>query len=385
MWPAGTPGEAEEGSVPYVSVQEIVLDDVTKTWPGSAPAVDHLDLAVRAGELVGIVGPSGCGKTTVLRMLAGFDRPTSGRVLLGARDITGLDSRDRHFGLVTQQNRLLAHLSAARNISFPLEVRADHTTTISDIDRRLEREASRLGIADLLGRRPNTLSEGQRRLVQLARAVIGAPVALLMDEPLANLEDQVRLRLRSEIVRVHHDRGLTSVMVTASQHDAMAMCDRIAVLFDGCLEQYGTPADVYERPATAAVARFFGEPSMNIVRGLVEADGSSRRVWVLGRPLPVGTTEIDRYHGREVLIGVRPEDLVAGAPTTDSVEVHVQTTEPVGYQTMVNASTPCGVRIDCVTSGRPPRPGTVLDLALPHDRIHVFDAGTGMAIFHPPA
>ena len=362
-------------------MQDIVLDDVTKTWPGSAPAVDHLDLTVRAGEIVGVVGPSGCGKTTALRILAGFDRPTSGRVLLGARDITDVESRDRHFGLVTQQNRLLAHLTAARNISFPLEVRGENTT-VGDIDRRLEREASRLGIDQLLDRRPTTLSEGQRRLVQLARAVIGAPVALLMDEPLANLEDQVRLRLRGEIVRLHHDRGLTSMVVTASQHDAMAMCDRIAVLFDGCLEQYGTPADVYARPATAAVARFFGEPSMNIVSGRVEVTGTTRRVWVLGQPVPVSCRELDVYHGRDVLVGVRPEDLIAGAPTTDSVEVHVQTTEPIGYQTMVNAETRDGVRLDCVTPGRPPRVGTVLDLAMA--RVHVFDPVTGMAVHHPP-
>jgi ABC-type sugar transport system ATPase subunit len=205
-----------------------------------------------------------------------------------------------------------------------------------------------------------------------------------MDEPLANVEDQVRLRLRSEIVRVHRERGLTSLLVTASQHDAMAMCDRIAVLFDGCLEQFGTPADVYGRPATASVARFFGEPSMNIVTGRVEVVGAARRVWVLGRPVPIATAEIDVYHGRDVLVGVRPEDLVAGAPTTVSVEVHVQTTEPIGYQTMVNAETCDGIRVDCVTPGRAPRVGTVLDLALPGDRIHIFDPETGMAVHHPP-
>jgi ABC-type sugar transport system ATPase subunit len=365
-------------------VQDIVLDDVTKTWSGAAPALDHLDLTIRAGQLVGVVGPSGCGKTTALRIVGGFEKPTSGRVLLGARDITDLESRDRHFGLITQENQLLGRLSAGRNISFPLEVRRD-TFTVGDIDRRLEREATRLGITDLLDHRPSQLSEGQRRLVQLARAVIGAPVALLMDEPLAHLEDQVRLRLRSEIVRVHHDRGLTSLLVTASQHDAMAMCDRIAVLFDGRLEQFAAPGDVYARPATVDVARFFGEPPMNIVSGRVEVAGATRRIWVLGRPLQVSTPEVDVYNGRDVLVGVRPEDLVVGAPATDGVEARVQTTESIGYQTMVSAMTPDGTPLDCVMPGWAPRIGTVLDVGLPRDRLHIFDPATQMAIFHPPS
>jgi ABC-type sugar transport system ATPase subunit len=319
----------------------------------------------------------------VLRILAGFDPPTSGRVRLGTRDITELDSRQRHFGLITQQNQLLDHLTAARNISMPLELR-EHAT-IDEIDRRLRSEAGQLGVEHLLDQRPSQLSAGQRRLVQLARAVIGAPVVLLMDEPLAFLEDQVRLRLRSEIVRLHRERGLTSLLVTASQHDAMAMCDRIAVLFEGRLEQYACPADVYHRPATVEVARFFGEPPMNLLPGRVDVSGGRRRVSVLGRWVPATTAELDVYHGRDVVVGVRPEDLVAGAPVAESVEVMVRATESNGFRTAVTAATEPGERVECVIAGLPPRIGTVLDLHVPADRLHFFDPPTGLAIHHPPA
>jgi ABC-type sugar transport system ATPase subunit len=362
-------------------VQDIVFDNVTKSWPESPGAVDHLDLSIRAGEFVGLIGPSGCGKTTVLRILCGLEPPTSGRVRLGTRDITDHSARDRHFGLVTQQNQLLGHLSAGRNISFPLEVRRD-SVTVADIDRRLTREASRLGLEGLLESRPEKLSEGQRRRVQLARAVIGAPVALVLDEPLANLEDQVRLNLRSEILDIHRDRGLTSVMATAAQGDAMAMCDRIAVLVDGCLEQFAPPATVYERPATVAVATFFGEPPMNIVRARVEASSFGRRLFLLGHTVPITTTAVDSYHGGDVLVGMRPEDLVPGAPTTESVEVVVRSAEGIGYQTMVHAEAHSEA-IAFLTPGHPPRVGTVLDIAVPPHRLHFFDPLTGMAIHHP--
>lgn len=362
-------------------MQDIVFDNVTKSWPESPRAVDHLDLSIRAGEFVGLVGPSGCGKTTVLRILCGLEPPTSGRIRLGTRDITDHPSRDRHFGLVTQQNQLIGHLSARRNISFPLEVRQDYVT-ITDIDRRLTREASRLGLEDLLESRPAKLSEGQRRRVQLARAVVGAPVALVLDEPLANLEDQVRLHLRSEILDIHHDRGLTSVIATAAQSDAMAMCDRIAVLIDGCLEQFASPTTLYERPATVAVATFFGEPPMNIMRARVEASSFGRRLFLLGHQVPIMTTAVDSYDGGEVLVGVRPEDLVPGAPTTESVEVVIRSAEGIGYQTMVHAEAR-GEPLAFLTPGHPPRAGTVLDIAVPPHRLHFFDPVTGMAIHHP--
>ncbi len=363
-------------------MQDLVVDDVTKVWPDSPPAVDHLSLTIPAGDLVGLVGPSGCGKSTVLRLLAGFETPTSGRIRLGPRDITELESRQRHFGLITQQNQLLGHLTAEGNIRLPLEFRG--SVFGAHLDDRLRREAAETGVEHLLDQQAAKLSAGEARLVQLTRALVGAPVALLMDEPFAFLEDRLRLDLRSRILALHRDRGLTSLLVTASQHDAMAMCDRIAVLIEGRLEQYASPDDVYHRPATVEVARFFGEPSMNILTGRVEVGGSGRRIRVLDHWVPVRTTVIDAYHGQDVIVGVRPEHLAVGRPVTESVAATVTVTESNGYRTAVTASTAAGVSLAFSIAGPPPRIGTVLDLQVPPDRLHVFDPSTGLAIHHPP-
>jgi multiple sugar transport system ATP-binding protein len=360
----------------------VAFADVTKSWADDPPALDHLNLTVEPGEFVSLVGPSGCGKTTALRILGGLESPTSGRVYLGGRDITALPTRDRNFGLVTQQNQLIKHLTAARNIKFPLEMRdpeGDH----GSFDDRLAGEARALGITHLLDRSPKHMSEGERRIVQLARAVIGTPSTLLLDEPFGYLEDQVRLRLRGDIMRIHADRGLTSLMVTASQHDAMAMSDRIVVLFDGVVHQIGTPRDVYERPATSRVARFFGEPPMNVVPAPVTAGGGGRQVEILGRSVPVWTPLVDAYHGRTVLVGFRPEDVVAGEAADVGIEVRVRATEPLGRMTLVEGVTRDGVRIDCTVPGAPPPLGLTLDLGLRPDRIHLFDPATELAVLHP--
>jgi multiple sugar transport system ATP-binding protein len=360
----------------------VTFVDVTKSWDDDPPALDHLNLAVDPGELVSLVGPSGCGKTTALRILGGLESPTAGRVYLGERDITELPVRERNFGLVTQQNQLLKHMSAARNIRFPLEMRnpEGHRTAF---DEHLAREAAALRITHLLDRSPKHMSEGERRVVQLARAVIGTPSILLLDEPFGYLEDQVRLRLRGDIVHINRERGLTTLMVTASQHDAMAMSDRIAVLFDGVIHQIGSPLDVYDRPATAQVARFFGEPPMNVVPARVVVDGDGRRLELLGRSLPVWTPLVDEYHDRAILVGFRPEDVVAGDPADTGIEVRVRATEPLGRMTLVDGVTPHGVRIDCTVPGAPPPIGLTLDLGLRPERLHLFDPATGFAVLHP--
>ncbi len=359
---------------------DIEFADISKTYPDGVIALDHLNLAIGAGELFSFVGPSGCGKTTALRILAGLEEPTAGRVRIGGVDVTRVETRNRDLGLITQTNPLMSHRTAGRNITFPLEV---GFRARLEVDGRLDYEASTLGISHLLDRQPRTLSEGERRLVQLARAVIASPSTLLMDEPLRNLEDQVRLRVRSEILRAHRTRDLTTILVTASQHDAMAMSDRIGVLFDGVIHQVGSPGDVYERPATARVAAFFGEPAMNVLPARVRAGAGRRTIELLGQQVPMWSPDLDPYDGGSVLVGFRPDDVVLGGRAEDSIEVRVRTTEPVGRETYAETVTPDGVTINCTIPGHAPPVGTTLDVGVRPERLHLFDPATELAVLHP--
>ncbi len=355
----------------------IVVDRVTKAFPDTVPALDDMSLRIDDGELFGLVGPSGCGKSTVLRLIAGLDRPTAGRIFIGERDVTDWPERDRHVGMVTQQNQLLHHLTAARNVAFPLEVRDPNSHEDHILDR-VHAEASLLGIEHTLDRSPSKLSEGERRRVQLARAVVSSPSTLLLDEALANLEDQVRLTLRNDLVSVQRDRGLTTVLATANQQDAMAMCDRVAVLFDGIVHQIGNPFDVYDRPATTSVAAFFGEPAMNLLPATIEADGAFS---VLG--VRVVSPRAIPTDSAEVIVGVRPDEVVIGSALDSAIEVGVVATEPLGHITHIHGETRRGHRFNCVLRGAPPPVGTTLDIGLRPDRVHVFEPISGDALVHP--
>ncbi len=378
----------------WARVYSVRFEGVTKRYPDSdRAALSELRLTIGAEEFVSLVGPSGCGKTTALRILAGLDRPTSGTVHLAGLDITNLETRRRHVGLVTQQNQLVNHMTAGGNIRFPLEVRPSPGPLGRSLphadqpaNRLLERvadEAAQFGITDLLDRRPSTLSEGQRRLVQLVRAVVASPSTLLMDEPLGYLEDQVRIALRTEILRVHRQRRLTTVMATASQQDAMVMSDRIAVLIDGSISQVDTPIEIYDRPATADVASFFGEPAMNLFRAVVHVDQGERLLALPWRTMRVWPSVLDRLDGLPIVVGVRPEEIELGVPQTDGVAAEVVRTESLGHTTAVTMRTATGDPLRCTVAGVPPRPGTVVDAGFRSDRIHLFDAVSGDALHHP--
>ena len=325
---------------------------VNKSY-GQVRALQDLDLVVRGGELLALVGPSGCGKSTALRVLAGLERPTSGRVLVDDRDVTDMPPHRRDVAMVFQDLALYPHMTAADNIAFGPRIRREPTETVRD---RIEQVVRQLGIEGVVERYPDQLSGGQRQRVALARAMVRAPEVYLMDEPLSDLDAQLRMRARTEIVELHRTIGATTIYVTHDQAEAMTMGDRIAVLVDGQLQQVGTPAQVYDEPANVSVAGFLGSPPMNLVPGGGVLGGEP-----------------------DTIIGVRPEDLLVDArPSGAGLTAEVSVVESLGSETVLLLVCQDGTRLAARTPPRSPyRPGRSLGLVVSVGRRHVFGAADG--------
>ncbi|HUC55781.1 MAG TPA: sn-glycerol-3-phosphate ABC transporter ATP-binding protein UgpC [Streptosporangiaceae bacterium] len=286
----------------------ITLENLTKVYSTGAKAVDGLDLDVADGEFVVLVGPSGCGKTTTLRMVAGLETITAGSVRFGDRVVNAVPPRQRDVAMVFQNYALYPHLTVAENIGFTL---ANKKVPRAERDRRVGSVAEVLGLSALLNRKPGQLSGGQRQRVAMGRAIVREPSVFLMDEPLSNLDAKLRVRMRSEVLRVHRQIRAATLYVTHDQVEAVTMGDRVAVLDGGILQQYGRPRDLYDRPANLFVAEFIGSPGMN----LYEASVSDGELVLGSQRLPLGpaVTALVPYQGRKVVAGVRPEDLSPGA------------------------------------------------------------------------
>jgi multiple sugar transport system ATP-binding protein len=306
----------------------VTLRDLTKTFDGAARAALHgLSLDVPDGEFLVLLGPSGCGKTTALRCIAGLEEPTGGTVTIGGRDVTHLPPGDRDVAMVFQTYALYPHLTARENIAFALELRR---LPRAEIARRVAATAERLALTELLERRPAQLSGGQRQRVALGRAIVRQPAAFLFDEPLSNLDAQLRSEMRAELLALHRSLSATMIYVTHDQVEAMTMGGRIAVLHDGALRQLGTPAEVYARPADTFVARFIGTPGMNVLGGKREP-GPGAGVWLAGTlavPLPVVASVGS--------VGIRPEHVALVQPGTGQGDSVVRLVEPLGNETLVH-------------------------------------------------
>jgi multiple sugar transport system ATP-binding protein len=290
---------------------EIKLDKLGKRFPNGFVAVKDLSLEIREAELLVLVGPSGCGKTTALRMIAGLEDISSGDLYIGGQRVNDVLERDRDIAMVFQNYALYPHMTVAQNIAFSLKLQRRPK---QEIRQRVQDTAHLLGLEELLDRKPKQLSGGQRQRVAMGRAIIRQPQVFLMDEPLSNLDAQLRVHMRGEIEALQKRLGVTTVYVTHDQVEAMTMGDRVAVLRSGELQQVDTPSNVYDRPANLFVAGFIGSPPMNLARGTIEThdEGLAARLGTTTIPIPHDVSRgrgLDVWVGREVIVGIRPEDL----------------------------------------------------------------------------
>ncbi len=285
----------------------ILLDNFSKSF-GSTKVIENMNLEVAHGEMLALLGPSGCGKSTTLFAVCGIHRPTGGRILFGDRDVTDLPSQARNVGVVFQSYALYPHMTVAENIGFPLKVKG---MASAEINKEVDHIAGLVQIDNLLRRRPSELSGGQQQRVALARALIRKPDVLLLDEPLANLDAKLRLEMRSEIRRIQRETGITAILVTHDQVEAMSMCDRIAIMKDGEIVQIATPAKMYSDPRTAFVAGFLGSPPITFLHGVASKGAFCIPGSRIEVPLPVS---VNPGEGTKLLLGVRPEHY---SPTGD--------------------------------------------------------------------
>jgi len=350
----------------------VTLRGLTATFEGAArPALRDLSLEVRDGEFLVLLGPSGCGKTTALRCIAGLEDPTAGDVLIGDRVVTQLPPAERDVAMVFQTYALYPHLTVRENVAFALEMRRVPT---ADIERRVADVAARLGLTDLLDRQPAQLSGGQRQRAALARAIVRAPQVFLFDEPLSNLDPNLRVELRAELLALHRTLRATMLYVTHDQVEAMTMGQRIAVLHEGRLRQVGTPAEVYERPADIFVARFVGNPGMNVLAGRARTlgKGSGEELVVEAGTLAVPVT-LAEYEG-QVYLGVRPEHVGLSGVDQGVGNGDVLGVEPLGSETIVHLNVggqPLVARLPGLVNVQV---GTRVGVKVDRQRLHLFDA-----------
>jgi multiple sugar transport system ATP-binding protein len=291
---------------------EVLFDKVEKIYDNDVVAVHDLSLEIGDGEFVVLVGPSGCGKTTALRMVAGLEDITDGKVSIGGRVVNDLTPKERDIAMVFQNYALYPHLSVADNIGFGLRLRR---TPKDVVEERVTWAANLLGLTPYLHRRPKELSGGQRQRVAMGRAIVRKPQVFLMDEPLSNLDAKLRVQMRAEIARIQHDVGVTTIYVTHDQVEAMTMGDRVAVMRKGELQQMAEPQKLYDSPKNLFVASFIGSPAMNIFEATVERRGDGLAVKLGDQELPVpaevarGRSALGGYAGRSLAVGIRPEHL----------------------------------------------------------------------------
>lgn len=357
------------------------LRNVHKTYGAGLPdTLKDIQLAIKDGEFLILVGPSGCGKSTLMNCIAGLESISGGAILIDDEDVSGMSPKDRDIAMVFQSYALYPTMNVRDNIAFGLKIRK---MSQAAIDEEVARVAKLLQIEHLLGRKPGQLSGGQQQRVAMGRALARRPKIYLFDEPLSNLDAKLRVEMRTEIKLMHQRLKTTTVYVTHDQIEAMTLGDKVAVMKDGIIQQFGTPQLIYNDPANLFVASFIGSPPMNFIPvRLMKQDGRVLALLDSGQArceLPLGVAA-DELEGREIILGVRPEQISLGAAEGNgmpAIRTEVQVTEPTGpdllvFVTLNQTKVCCRLAPDVAC-----RVGDSLNLQFDPARVLLFDAGSG--------
>jgi multiple sugar transport system ATP-binding protein len=365
-------------------MSKVVYEHVSKRF-GDVVAVDDLSLEIQDREFLVLVGPSGCGKSTVIRLLAGLETLSEGKIYMGDKLVNDQPVRERDIAMVFQSYALYPHMTVFDNMAFGLRM---HGMPKEDVRRRVEAAAEVLGIEELLKRRPAQLSGGQRQRVALGRAIVREPQVFLFDEPLSNLDAKLRVQTRTELSKLHQRLGITFIYVTHDQVEAMTMATRIAVIKDGALQQVGTPEELYFQPDNQFVAGFIGSPAMNFIPATLSGTAEAMTLDAAGFQIPLTPERSQRlasHAGKAVTIGIRPEDihpidLAPGHVKSHPFTARVDVTEMLGNEALlylVVAGHDLVARVDPRTRARA---GQDIELVLDLDRVHIFDVSTERAL-----
>jgi multiple sugar transport system ATP-binding protein len=360
------------------------LENITKKFDDKTIAVNKVSIDIEDKEFVVLVGPSGCGKSTILRMIAGLEEISEGQIFIDNLLVNDVPPKDRDIAMVFQNYALYPHMTVSENLAFSLKIRK---YSKSDIEQRIAQMAEILGIKTLLDRKPKALSGGQRQRVALGRAIVRRPKVFLFDEPLSNLDANLRVQMRTEISRLHRQLQTTMIYVTHDQIEAMSMGDRIVVMKDGFVQQIDTPLDIYNDPANKFVAGFIGSPTINFFDGKI-TDNRAMQFEDTTRSLILTIPEqfharVTAYLNKDLTLGIRPEHITAkpGGSLSQSIPVQVDVTEPVGNEIFVYFTLGlCNQYVSRIPADVQPTAGKKIELYFNISKLHFFDKATGKTI-----
>ena len=349
------------------------LNGLNKIYENGVQAVSDFNLSIQDGEFIVLVGPSGCGKSTTLRMVAGLEEISEGRLLIDGADVTNAAAKDRDIAMVFQNYALYAHMTVYENMAFSLMLRNEDPDIIHE---KVLEAAEILGLTDQLNKKPKQLSGGQRQRVAVGRSIVRHPKVFLFDEPLSNLDAKLRGSMRRELKLLHARLGATIIYVTHDQIEALTLADRIVIMNEGRIQQVGKPIELYDHPANLFVAGFIGLPPMNFLNVRVYPDGTLKNKYLTLQLTGEERGRLGAYVGKPIVLGVRPEDIELG----DELQLTVDLNENLGQHTLVRGMVGCK-RIVCkFREWSAYRPGQMIGIRFNREKVHFFDKETGIAI-----